>query len=153
MRHLWFGQFLDGHPQIAERIRTCGPKPISAFDEAHRHKTAVRSDWSQVHVSKVCPLPSSRTPSPHAPLPSLCPSLLDGNSVETQVYTTPRFEADAPQYGRRRTRRGMSISFPRSCTSSQKDGFLPLLFSCHKQRIRHGTGSGESARTERGTTN
>ena len=51
-----FGQFLDGHPQIAERIRTCGPKPISAFDEAHRHKTAVRSDWSQVHVSKVCPL-------------------------------------------------------------------------------------------------
>ncbi|KAF8546463.1 DUF1768-domain-containing protein [Imleria badia] len=46
-------KFLDGHPQIAERIRTCGPKPVSAFDEAHRHKTAVRSDWSQVHVSKM----------------------------------------------------------------------------------------------------
>ena len=57
------GQFLDGHPQIAERIRTCGPKPISAFDEAHRHKTAVRSDWSQVHVSKVCPFPL--IPNPH----------------------------------------------------------------------------------------
>ncbi|KAF8123114.1 DUF1768-domain-containing protein [Boletus edulis] len=46
-------KFLDGHPQIAERIRTCGPKPIRAFDEAHRHKTAVRSDWSQVHISKM----------------------------------------------------------------------------------------------------
>ncbi|KAN0101286.1 hypothetical protein V8E55_001270 [Tylopilus felleus] len=46
-------KFLDGHPQIAERIRTCGPKPMIAFDEAHRHKTAVRSDWSKVHVSKM----------------------------------------------------------------------------------------------------
>ncbi|KAG8220626.1 DUF1768-domain-containing protein [Butyriboletus roseoflavus] len=46
-------KFLDGHPQIAERIRTSGPKPMVAFDEAHRHKTAVRSDWSHVHVAKM----------------------------------------------------------------------------------------------------
>ncbi|KAG9310496.1 hypothetical protein JVU11DRAFT_9642 [Chiua virens] len=46
-------EFLDGHPQIAERIRTSGPKPMVAFDEAHRHKTAVRSDWSQVLLSKM----------------------------------------------------------------------------------------------------
>lgn len=93
-----FGQFLDGHPQIAERIRTCGPKPITAFDEAHRHKTAIRSDWSKVHVSKVCPrqavfLLETTTHVSNVPM-----STLDGNSAEPQVHTTSTSETDAPRY-------------------------------------------------------
>jgi len=87
------GQFLDGHPQIAERIRTCGPKPASAFDEAHRHRTVMRSDWPQVHVSKVCPVPVTSytlfysTRSTHTS-DALHSPLLDGNGTEIQVYTT-----------------------------------------------------------------
>ncbi|KAF9245398.1 hypothetical protein BU15DRAFT_41154, partial [Melanogaster broomeanus] len=46
-------KFLDAHPQIAERIRTCGKQPMQAFDEAHKHQSAVRSDWAQVHVEKM----------------------------------------------------------------------------------------------------
>ena len=99
-RHAGFGQFLDGHPQIAERIRTCGPKPMIAFDEAHRHKTAVRSDWSKVHVSKVCPSRLLVFGSQCMHLTPTFRSSQDGNSPEAQVYTTSRFETDAPRYWR-----------------------------------------------------
>ncbi|KIJ60140.1 hypothetical protein HYDPIDRAFT_32561 [Hydnomerulius pinastri MD-312] len=39
--------------KIAERIRTCGGKPMKAFDEAHKYQNAVRPDWAQVHVEKM----------------------------------------------------------------------------------------------------
>jgi len=46
-------KFLDGHPEIAERIRNCGERPMLAFDEAHRYQKLVRSDWRQVNVEKM----------------------------------------------------------------------------------------------------
>ncbi|KIK92350.1 hypothetical protein PAXRUDRAFT_830033 [Paxillus rubicundulus Ve08.2h10] len=46
-------KFLDAHPQIAERIRTCGDKPMQAFDKAHKYQRNVRSDWAQVHIQKM----------------------------------------------------------------------------------------------------
>lgn len=46
-------KFIDGHPNIAERIRTCGERPMLAFDEAHRSQKWVRSDWRQVNVEKM----------------------------------------------------------------------------------------------------
>ncbi|KAF9218939.1 DUF1768-domain-containing protein [Gyrodon lividus] len=46
-------KFMDAHPHIAERIRTCGEKPMQAFDEAHKYQSTARSDWAQVHVEKM----------------------------------------------------------------------------------------------------
>ncbi|KAF8558128.1 DUF1768-domain-containing protein [Imleria badia] len=46
-------KFLDDHPEIAERIRNCGDRPMLAFDEAHRYQKWVRSDWRQVNVEKM----------------------------------------------------------------------------------------------------
>ncbi|KAI9570621.1 DUF1768-domain-containing protein [Boletus coccyginus] len=46
-------KFLDDHPEIAERIRNCGDRPMSAFDEAHRYQQWVRSDWRQVNIEKM----------------------------------------------------------------------------------------------------
>ncbi|KAI6125096.1 DUF1768-domain-containing protein [Pisolithus croceorrhizus] len=45
-------KFIDDHPDIAERVRTCGERPMLAFDEAHRHQEWVRPDWRQVNVEK-----------------------------------------------------------------------------------------------------
>ncbi|KAG9315170.1 hypothetical protein JVU11DRAFT_4295 [Chiua virens] len=46
-------KFLDNHPEIAEQIRTCGERPMLAFDEAHRNQKLVRSDWRQVNIEKM----------------------------------------------------------------------------------------------------
>ncbi|KAH0833184.1 hypothetical protein J3R83DRAFT_12213 [Lanmaoa asiatica] len=46
-------KFLDDHPEIAERIRSCGERPMLAFDEAHRYQKWVRSDWRQVNTEKM----------------------------------------------------------------------------------------------------
>ncbi|KIJ66838.1 hypothetical protein HYDPIDRAFT_108754 [Hydnomerulius pinastri MD-312] len=46
-------KFLDDHPEIAERIRKCGERPMLAFDEAHRYQSWVRADWRQVNVEKM----------------------------------------------------------------------------------------------------
>ncbi|KIK96582.1 hypothetical protein PAXRUDRAFT_825817 [Paxillus rubicundulus Ve08.2h10] len=46
-------KFLDDHPEIAERIRKCGERPMVAFDEAHRYQNWVRTDWRQVNVEKM----------------------------------------------------------------------------------------------------
>ncbi|KAF9223629.1 DUF1768-domain-containing protein [Gyrodon lividus] len=46
-------KFLDEHPEIAERIRKCGDRPMLAFDEAHRYQKWVRTDWRQVNVEKM----------------------------------------------------------------------------------------------------
>lgn len=51
---------MDVHPDIAERVRNCGERPMLAFDEAHRQQKWVRSDWRQVNVEKVS-LPSIPT--------------------------------------------------------------------------------------------
>lgn len=46
-------KFIDAHPHIAERIRTCSEKPVVAFDEAHKYQGLVRADWSHVHIDKM----------------------------------------------------------------------------------------------------
>ncbi|KAH7884347.1 DUF1768-domain-containing protein [Phlebopus sp. FC_14] len=46
-------KFLDTHPEIAERVRECGERPMLAFDEAHRYQSWVRDDWRQVNVEKM----------------------------------------------------------------------------------------------------
>ncbi|KAF9243537.1 DUF1768-domain-containing protein, partial [Melanogaster broomeanus] len=46
-------KFLDDHPEIAERIRKCGERPMLAFDEAHRYQNLVRTDWRQVNIEKM----------------------------------------------------------------------------------------------------
>ncbi|KAI6137098.1 hypothetical protein F5141DRAFT_1209417 [Pisolithus sp. B1] len=46
-------KFIDAHPHIAERIRTCSEKPMVAFDEAHMHQGLVRADWSHIHIDKM----------------------------------------------------------------------------------------------------
>jgi hypothetical protein len=46
-------KFLGDHPELAERIRNCGERPMLAFDEAHRYQKWVRSDWRQVNMGKV----------------------------------------------------------------------------------------------------
>ncbi|KAL4075067.1 hypothetical protein V8B97DRAFT_1868361 [Scleroderma yunnanense] len=46
-------KFIDDHPNIAERVRNCGERPMLAFDEAHRQQKWVRSDWRQVNVEKM----------------------------------------------------------------------------------------------------
>ncbi|EIW84412.1 DUF1768-domain-containing protein [Coniophora puteana RWD-64-598 SS2] len=46
-------KFIDAHPEIAEYIRTCGDRPMAAFDEAHRYQSWVRPDWRQVNIVKM----------------------------------------------------------------------------------------------------
>ncbi|KIM64293.1 hypothetical protein SCLCIDRAFT_1213396 [Scleroderma citrinum Foug A] len=46
-------KFIDDHPDVAESIRSCGERPVLAFDEAHRQQKWVRSDWRQVNVEKM----------------------------------------------------------------------------------------------------
>ncbi|KAF8428875.1 hypothetical protein L210DRAFT_3563962 [Boletus edulis BED1] len=46
-------KFVDDHPEIAERVRNCGERPMLAFDEAHQYQKWVRSDWRQVNVEKM----------------------------------------------------------------------------------------------------
>ncbi|KAI6024988.1 hypothetical protein PISMIDRAFT_673224 [Pisolithus microcarpus 441] len=46
-------KFTDDHPEIAERVRNCGERPMLAFEEAHRHQAWVRPDWRQVNVEKM----------------------------------------------------------------------------------------------------
>ncbi|KAG8213140.1 hypothetical protein J3R82DRAFT_11546 [Butyriboletus roseoflavus] len=46
-------KFLGDHPEIAERVRNCGERPMLAFDEAHRYQKWVRSDWRQVNIQKM----------------------------------------------------------------------------------------------------
>ncbi|KAG6373331.1 hypothetical protein JVT61DRAFT_6474 [Boletus reticuloceps] len=52
-------KFVDDHPEIAERVRNCGERPMLAFDEAHQYQKLVRSDWRQVNVEKVPVIRSS----------------------------------------------------------------------------------------------
>ncbi|KAG8990906.1 hypothetical protein FRB93_002978 [Tulasnella sp. JGI-2019a] len=43
-------KFLKNRPLIAERIRTVGPQPRMALNEAHRYASDVRKDWFDVNI-------------------------------------------------------------------------------------------------------
>ena len=56
MISLYYPQFLDRRPELAEHIRTCSPRPRVVFDETHRFNPEVRPDWLRVRVDMVgCP--------------------------------------------------------------------------------------------------
>jgi ribA/ribD-fused uncharacterized protein len=52
--HLFQSFKFQGHrPDIAEYIRTCGPRPSVAFSEARRYQASVRPDWKSINVEKM----------------------------------------------------------------------------------------------------
>ncbi|KAI5997815.1 hypothetical protein F5J12DRAFT_850517 [Pisolithus orientalis] len=82
-------KFIDAHPHIAERIRTCSEKPVVAFDEAHKYQGLVRADWSHVHIDKVFHVFHGTNP---------VTIFIDGNGTQAQVHAARRSQKVTLRY-------------------------------------------------------